>query len=415
MRKLTFLAAFLGLYSLANAQDVDYTSSIVNSDFEYATAADFANNATVNPTYASGTLAAGHPAGTNKYQWKPLLQTPPTTFYGWTVDFTQLGANNSQGINNDASGLHGGTMVWIGGNPAAAIPENFEFYQILTGLPAGTYKVQCLLGVDQVAKHTSQRIFANNNVQYFGTQADYVADNNLNTSEVYTFAGYAPEVVNSNVTVLKEMKVYTTITNSQDLKLGIRTGGKNSAGATNTTASPMWGWFKTDYFRLTKIDATVAADATLKSLTLSAGSLTFAAATTSYNVTVPTGTTTVTPTALPNADDAIVTGTDPVTLVNGAGTSTIVVKALDGSTTKTYVVNYTEASAGLNQVTSDIAYSVIGNLLSVRDVPSYSVYGVNGVKVAEVNNNSANTTVKLNKGTYFVRTNSNETIKVLVR
>lgn len=414
MKKTTLLLLLIALLTGAKAQDVDYTSSILNSDFEYATAADAANNLTVKPTYI---VTGSTTINGQKYQWKPLTQTPATTFYGWNVDFTTLNAptNQSQGINNDASGLHGGTMIWIGGNAGAAIPENFEFYQTLAGLPAGTYKVQCLLGVDFTEKHTSQRIFANKNVQYFGKSSDYVANNNLNTTENYTFAGYTPTVVNSNVTVLQEMKVYTTIASNNDLKIGIRTGGKNASGATAPTAAPFWGWFKVDYFRLTKIDPVNAADATLRSLSLSAGTLTFDPATTTYNVNVPTGTTTVTPTATANIDDASISGADAVTLTNGSGTSIITVKALDGTTTKVYTINYTVNTAtDIKQVISKYSYSIKNNSLTVNDVASYTIFSTSGIKIADVKANTTGTAVHLPAGVYVIKTNTAETFKITI-
>lgn len=412
-KRTTLLLLSFALFTGAKAQDVDYTANILNSDFEYATAADFSQSKTVNPTYlGSGTTVNG-----TKYQWKPLAQTPATTFYGWTVDFTTLGGptNQSQGINNDASGLHGSTMIWIGGNVGAAIPENFEFYQTLAGLPAGTYKVQCLLGVDFPEKHTSQRIFANNNVQYFGKSTDYVAGNNLNTSENYTFAGYSPEVVSGSVTVLKEMKVYSTIAANNALKIGIRTGGKNASGATAPTAAPFWGWYKVDYFRLTKIDPAKAADATLRSLSLSAGSLTFDPATTTYTVNVPAGTTSVTPTAAANIDDATITGTAPVTLSNGSGASTITVKALDGTTTKVYTINYTiNTATDIKQAISKCSYSIKNNSLTVNNVASYAVFSTNGIKVADIKANSTSKSVHLSAGIYIIKTNTAETFKITI-
>jgi len=404
MKKTTLLLFALGIFTCSHAQDIDYTSSILNSDFEYATASDALSNLTINPTYiGTGTTVNGQ-----KYQWKPAVQTPPTVFYGWTVDFTQLGNNNSQGINNDASGLHGGTMLWIGGNPTTAVPENFELYQTLTGLPAGTYKVQCLLGVDIV--ETSQRMFANNNVQYFGKATDYTMGNNLNTNEIYSFAEHVPTVVSGNVTVLQEMKVYTTIAANVDLKIGIRTGGKTVNGSTSTTASPFWGWYKVDYFRLTKIDPAKVADATLKSLSLSIGNLVFNPSTTIYNVILSSGTTSVTPTATANIDDATVTGVDPVTLAaDGTGASTITIKALDGTTTKVYTINY------IRQATVKCYYTLDKQMLTVKGADSYVVYNVNGVKVADVKGNTTGTSVHMNTGIYFVKTNSSDVLKVIIR
>jgi len=411
MKKTTLLLFAFCIFTSSHAQDVDYTSSVLNSDLEYATAADASSNLTINPTYVgTGTTVNGQ-----KYQWKPTVQNPATVFYGWTVDFTKLGTNNSQGINNDASGLHGSTMLWIGGNPTTAIPENFEFYQTLKGLPAGTYKVQCLLGVDIV--ETSQRLFANNNVQLFGKPTDYVTGNNLKTNEIYSFAEHIPTVVSGNVTVLQEMKVYTTIAADADLKIGIRTGGKNVNGATSTTASPFWGWYKVDYFRLTKIDPAKVDDATLKSLSLSVGTIIFDPAATTYNVNLPAGTTTVIPTAVANIDDAAVSGAGAVTLAaDGSGISTITVKALDGTTTKVYTINYTTSTAtDLKQTAARCFYSIDKQMLTVNGTDSYVIFNVKGVKVADVKVNTTGKSVHLNSGIYFLKTNTSEVLKVIIR
>ena len=86
---------------------------------------------------------------------------------------------------------------------------------------------------------------------------------------------------------------------------------------------------------------TLSNDATLSALTTSTGTLypTFNPAVTTYTVLVPVGTTTVTPTATKNDAKASVSGATAVTLVNGKGTSTILVTA-ENSTTKTYIINY---------------------------------------------------------------------------
>jgi lysophospholipase L1-like esterase len=213
------------------AQNTDYTHLIRNYSFEY--------------------ISEGVLKPADGVAWKPLEQNPSTNFYGWNCDLSILG-NTSQGINNDMNNREGNHGVWIAGN--CVLPEMYEFYQIIDpdSLPAGTYRVQCRLNVPGSDYITSQRLFANNSVQYFGSSDKYL--NNLTAGEINRFAGYTPSTTNSKVD-LREMTVYVTIADGDSLKIGIRTGGKKGDGSTALQRNPMHGWFKADYFRLTKIDA----------------------------------------------------------------------------------------------------------------------------------------------------------------
>ncbi len=324
MKKITFLLfAIIALFRV-HAQVTDYTNSIINSSFEYQT---------------EGVTNSGSPS------WKPQLQVPPTVFYGWTVDFSLLGTSTSQGISNDASNKDKNNACWINGN--ALLPELFEFHQTIEGLPAGTYKVECRLAVDATSLMTTQRLFANNSVQYYGNSTDYIS--NLTTGETNTFAGYSP-----SANALKEMVVYTTISENQPLKIGIRTGGMLSSGAyASETLYPCAGWFKTDYFRLTKLDAS-ASEATLKSVKFGAGIISpaFHPSITSYTVYLPKGTTTITPDVIANSGVTIVSGTSEVDLSSGTGTSTIITKAIDGISLKTYTINYLTSDSFVNYTSS---------------------------------------------------------------
>jgi uncharacterized repeat protein (TIGR02543 family) len=106
-----------------------------------------------------------------------------------------------------------------------------------------------------------------------------------------------------------------------------------------------------------KVNVTVtpapATDATLSALTSSVGTLdpTFDAATLTYSVVLPAGTTTV-PTVTATATDsnatAVVTQATSVT-----GSATVLVTAQDGTTNQTYTINFTVAAAGTYAVTFD--------------------------------------------------------------
>lgn len=386
----SFLMASFVFFAGGNAfaDDVDYTHLVVNNDFEYQSE------------------GVQNPSGTS---WKPLLQNPVTTFYGWTCDFSVLGGT-SQGINQDFSNTqHGVSGCWIAST--TPFPSLFEFYQIIgkNALPAGTYKVQCMLAVGS-NKRTNQRLFANQNVQYYASKDLYPS--NQVEGEIATFANSTE----TNEKMLQEMVVYTTIGENDSLKIGIRTSGVKGDGQTAATANPAWGWFKVDYFRVTKIDQVKAADASLSAITLSAGEINFNSENNTYNVTLPVETTTVTPTATANVLDATVTGTQAVDVTSGTGVSTITVTALDGSTQKTYTINYTVEAAGLkNKLDSKVTYFVENGKLTVRGIDSYAIYNMNGVKVADVKANAVNTSVELKSGVYVLKTKTAGVTKVVVR
>jgi hypothetical protein len=64
----------------------------------------------------------------------------------------------------------------------------------------------------------------------------------------------------------------------------------------------------------------------------------------------------------------------------------------------------------LNQV----SYSVTDRKLVVKGTDNFIVYNIQGMKVADVRNNSLNTKIEFKSGIYLVRT-SNEAFKVLIK
>lgn len=381
--------------------DVNYTNLIVNNDFELAP------DANCQPVQVvagmNGWDTSGIPC------WRLSKSSCATKqFYGWTHDQSLLGTSTSQGINADAQNKRGNWAAWIGGNKSGL--TEFEFSQTINSnqLQAGTYKVQCLMAIGKNDKRVSQRLFANNNVQYFGPDYKYVE--NKTAGENNSFAGY-PEFAE---TILKEMAVYVTIANGEALKIGLRTNNMEGDGdITSTQKSPL---FKMDYFRLVKIADENASNARLTKITLSAGTLIFSPETTTYHVVLPNGTKMVTALATANLQDVTVTGTGAVDVSSGSGTSTIVVTALDGITTQTYTINYTveEASSVAEIKKSRIAYFVNNGKLTVKGVDFYTLYSVNGVRVADVNN-SSEASVGLIPGIYILKTKNTGVYKVVVK
>jgi rhamnogalacturonyl hydrolase YesR len=373
--------------------NVDYTNLIVNNDFEMAL------DANCNPVPVTANMN-----GWSNSAWRPKNSScSQKQFYGWTCNLALTGGSTSQGINADGNGKHGDWICWIGGDRSSY--TEFEFSQTIdqNSLPAGTYRMQCLLAAGAGNKKNNQRVFANNNVQYYGSSSDY--PDNLAAGENYTFAGHLV-FSDSN---LEEMTVYVTINGDEPLKIGVRTSNKIGDGTVVAQSSPM---FKADYFRLTKIDAAQAADASLADIALSAGNLNFSPETTVYNVTLPKGTETVIATATANMQDVTVTGAGTADVSSGSGVSTIVVTALDGTTAKTYAIHYTvEPGDGIDEITTKAAYSVENRKLTVKGTASYTVYNLNGTKIADIKGAS----VELLPGAYIVKTKDAETFKLIVK
>ncbi len=132
-------------------------------------------------------------------------------------------------------------------------------------------------------------------------------------------------------------------------------------------------------------------DATLQSITINDEALEcFDAATLTYNVELPYGTTTVpTVVATPASNKAKAEVTNAISL---PGTTTIVVTAEDDTTTKTYTINFTVA-ASLNTDATLKTLTVDGKAIALKeDVVEYSYevpfYGT-GLVAAEANDDNA--------------------------
>jgi hypothetical protein len=402
--------------------NTDYTSFIINNDFDYVAEGVLWNDNS-NPNYPK------FPNDISTFVsncFRPVIQNDlaitvdtHAEFYGWKMsdwNFLFTNANGttptqSIGIGGGNNNFHISTAMWLAGNNSMSMPENFEFYQIVDkdNISAGTYKVTCILGI-QSDYHTSQRLFANQNVQFYGKEANYVT--NKTEGEIYSYAGYAPT---GSADDGRGMKVYVTVSEGDSIKLGLRSGKNTGDGRTPATGN-VAGWFKVDYFTLTKINPSVATDASLSDITLSIGDINFSPEIDTYNVTLPTGTTTVSPTATTNVADASVSGAEAVDVTSGSGTSTIVVTALDGSTQKTYIINYTILPTGIDTPSETKVFCFTdGRKLTVQGVEAYTVYGINGVKIAEVTANPAGTTIDLLPGVYVVKTKTAGAFKVIVK
>ena len=191
----------------------------------------------VNPDFEQTSATAFNHGGVEKKSYLP---------YGWKVRGTLSGS--SYGINRDAVNHHGENVCWYNTIP---FPAEFQLYQTIPAskLNAGTYRVTCLLWVASSKKGVT-RLFANNNVAYFGRESDY--QNCFTEGEEATFAGYAGDTGGSPF-ILKNMEVTVHVSAGESLTLGIRSGNMRSNG-TVTTTNDGTGWFKVDNFRIELIE-----------------------------------------------------------------------------------------------------------------------------------------------------------------
>ena len=190
----------------------------------------------VNPDFELTSATQVNHGGIEKKTYTP---------YGWSVQGTLTG--NSYGINHDAANHYGENVCWWNTRP---FPLDFQLYQTVPAskLKPGTYRVSCLLWCQTGAFGTC-RLFANNNVQYFGKESDY--DKNLTEGEIATFAGYRG--TSGATFILQEMEVTVNIEAGEDLTLGIRTSCLKPNG-TQATSSESTGWFKVDHFRIERLE-----------------------------------------------------------------------------------------------------------------------------------------------------------------
>lgn len=197
---------------------IDFNAYIVNGSFEYK--AEGVKN--------DGSTVRGIP-----YGWSSYGDLQPDSW-----------GNKSYGINNDAINIVGKNCCWIN---SKVMPEPYELYQVIKGLPAGKYRVGCRMAnfIDLIS---TQRLFANNNVTYFGSADDY--DMNLTEGEIDSFAGHVP----TEKAELQKMSVEVMLKDGEELRIGIRSGNKLKDGS---TASDNAGWFKVDDFTLEYIDGDV--------------------------------------------------------------------------------------------------------------------------------------------------------------
>ncbi|MBQ5621270.1 MAG: hypothetical protein IIU92_01465, partial [Bacteroidaceae bacterium] len=193
---------------------------IVNSDFEYKSATEKAN----------GTTVRGVP-------------------YGWSLSYSDTYSTGNSGLFGKGEGMHGQNYCAFTPTGYKPMPNDLCLYQTIpaTRLQPGVYRVSCLFW-SEAGMEGMGRLFANNEVQYYGTPHDY--EQNLTAGENNTFASYISESVDGKS--MQELSVVVTLEEGEDLTLGIRSGSLKGDG-TQVTGTNRTGKFRVDYFRIERL------------------------------------------------------------------------------------------------------------------------------------------------------------------
>ena len=193
---------------------------LVNSDFEYQSETELANGATVR----------GVP-------------------YGWNLSCLDTYNTNTSGLFGKGEGMHGMNYCAFTPTGYKPMPNDFCLYQTIPAskLQPGTYRISCLFW-SEAGLEGMGRLFANNEVQYYGSVHDY--EQNLTPGENNSFASYISDAVDGKS--MQELSVTVTIEEGEDLMLGVRSGSIKGDG-TQVTGTNRTGKFRVDYFRIEKL------------------------------------------------------------------------------------------------------------------------------------------------------------------
>jgi hypothetical protein len=193
---------------------------LVNSDFEYQSETELANGATVR----------GVP-------------------YGWNLSCLDTYNTNTSGLYGKGEGMHGMNYCAFTPTGYKPMPNDFCLYQTIPAskLQPGTYRISCLFW-SEAGLEGMGRLFANNEVQYYGSVHDY--EQNLTPGENNSFASYISDAVDGKS--MQELSVTVTIEEGEDLMLGVRSGSIKGDG-TQVTGTNRTGKFRVDYFRIEKL------------------------------------------------------------------------------------------------------------------------------------------------------------------
>ena len=188
-----------------------------------------------------------------------------TPGFGWcainrgdAIDVTDYEGNHYDHQYTDGEFLWG---IWNGN-----IPE-IELSQTLKHLPAGNYTLQADVMVEYNWAGnclTTQRLFANNFVQMFGSEGYHEINlpEDAKNATVLTYADYTCTSDDPLTHLLRPMEVNFDVDESGIAVIGFRTNSISDLGEAQNNGK---GWFKLDNFRLTYNSAEVSTGiATLK-------------------------------------------------------------------------------------------------------------------------------------------------------
>ena len=195
---------------------------IVNPDFEYS---------------AEGVPAEG----------KNVTGTVP---YGWQTSYSGTYSMATSGIYGKGEGMHGHNYCAFTPSGYRPMPTDFTLYQTIPAekLKAGaTYRVSCLLWSEE-GKEGQGRLFANGEVQYYGSVHSYAE--NLTEGEHSTFACYTGDKIDK--TSMHEVSVTVTVAEGEDLTIGVRSGSMKGDG-TCAVGTDKTGKFRVDNFRIEEV------------------------------------------------------------------------------------------------------------------------------------------------------------------
>lgn len=321
-----------------------------------------------NPSFESASLTGWTWSGTSGYAW--------------------LGPNTDGDATKHGSYICG---IWNAGIGDA------ECSQTITGLAEGYYRVGALATVSN-NRLTNQRLVANASSQLYAdaSNTNYSASNLAILASAFgeTSVSFAGNVLSGAENgPFRPMSVITRVTDGT-LKIGFRVSGRSTTKGfvfTSVSSKSDEGFFKFDNFTLTEVSKV----ATLDEIKLSFGSLdtVFVAGKTIYTATLPAGVTSVKPTAVPTIPGVAVSGDESVDVSSGTGSSTLVVTSLDGTTSKTYTIQYRVLNQSYKKLADGVEMVVPNGSLKIK-VCTDNIIQVNYTNASTI---PAGDTVMVNK------------------
>ena len=193
--------------------------------------------------------------------------------------------------------------------------------------------------------YSSVLVFYNDGVKVRNGGGDFMQDNVVNSVSGQTYyAWIAVDAVNKTYTTWVKTGENDTVriyTDAAFRNTNI-TSIKRWSAIHNADAEPDMVEVKlVEIVEKAGVFPTAYSDSTLADITLSVGELTFDAETTTYDVTLPEGTTSVDISAVTSAANATVNGNGLIDVSAGTASAVITVTAVNGTSQKSYTINFT--------------------------------------------------------------------------